>query len=207
VAGINSCWSRGGPSIGHSIIVCCKERKKPKLLVGKIMVRSDLTLGFGCWIWRSRTGREGKGMCGHTRVGCSSPAKRPTKNWRAAALALSSPLGKEEAEAEAETERDKAWRVAACPRRVGEERERERERETDVGQAHGPARRPIQASPCGSCWAAFSTASRRFVPWAHAIRSDAGAGGWAIPRPRRTMTRGPSARFRSTTRRTYPPNQ
>jgi len=33
-------------------------------------------------------------MDGHTPVGCSSPVKRPTKNWRAAPLALSPPLGR-----------------------------------------------------------------------------------------------------------------
>ena len=51
-------------------------------------------------------GRVGKGMGGHTPVGCSSPVKRPTKNWRAAPLALSPPLGKEGRD---ETKGVKAW--------------------------------------------------------------------------------------------------
>ena len=42
-------------------------------------------------------GREGKGIGRHTLVGCSSPAKPPSLDeQRAAQLALSSPLGKED---------------------------------------------------------------------------------------------------------------
>ena len=50
--------------------------------------------------------RDGKGMGGHNPVGYSSPAKRPAKNWRAAPLALSSPLGKAETEREREKSGD-----------------------------------------------------------------------------------------------------
>jgi len=60
--------------------------------------------------------RDGKGMGGHTPVGYSSPAKRPAMNWRAAPLALSSPLAK------AETERERGRRAGMGEEIVGRNR-------------------------------------------------------------------------------------
>jgi hypothetical protein len=74
----------GGHSIGHGQI--------------RIQIPDVRVLG----VRFRREGQDGKGMGEHTPVGCPSPAKRPRRNWRAAPLALSSPLGKVETETQRE---------------------------------------------------------------------------------------------------------
>jgi len=71
---------------------------------------------LGDWILHSRKGREGKGREGKgIPAGCSSPAK----TWpRAAALALSSPLGKKGREREGVERRKKRTQMTPSRKAV-----------------------------------------------------------------------------------------
>ena len=65
---------------------------------------------------------EGKGMRGHTSVGRSSPAKRTTNNWRAAALArpIVAATARKGRHPRPRETRDKAWRMPATRGAVAE---------------------------------------------------------------------------------------